>query len=180
MSRPLGSKNKTDNNTQPVFQRSPTERAKSFERVYAKKEEVDHDLYKLNAAALKRDIGYNNQHPILESVEHVHFYHSIDSRGNPQEFSTKIAGHFHRITIMDDGTAICSEPLMEVISRRGGRQQKSYVKVPHDNHTHEVVYRCSEKIKPVVINPEFVKLQSRVEAPISTAIGQRIDDVVEN
>src|SRR5690606_13018774 len=58
-----------------------TKPKKQFQRVYAKQQELDHDLYKLEVAHLRRNASYNDDAPVWEQIEHCHFFHSIDTRG---------------------------------------------------------------------------------------------------
>lgn len=153
---------------------------KKLERVYAKQQELDHDLYKLKVASLVRNASYNESQPIFENVEHCHYFHSIDSRGRKMETSSKVGGHFHKMEVQPDGTVICGPAVTEVKVKKHGRVVTEYRTNRHDTHTHEVEYRFSEKIKPQTPNVEFAKVQSKVAEAQTRRDAIRIDDVVEN
>lgn len=154
--------------------------AQPFERVFAGQTELNHDLFKLEAANLIRNASYNIDNPIFENVEHAHFFHSIDSRGRKQEFSNKVGGHFHAISINPDGTAVCSGPLIEIKRKKYGRVHTEYLPIGHDQHIHKVTYRFSEKVKPATINAEWAKVQANVANIEAQKASIRIDDVQEN
>jgi hypothetical protein len=152
--------------TQPTTtvktQEELAESAKTFQRVYAGQQLLDHDLYKLEVANLQRNASYNDNAPVWEAVEHVHFFHSIDSRGRPQTLTNKVGNHVHQVTIDENGKATCGPAVREVKIKRGGRITTKYEPVRGDNHVHEVTYKFSEKVKPATPNVEFAKVQAKV------------------
>jgi hypothetical protein len=134
------------------------------ERQYKGQQEFDHDLYKLRVATLRRNVSYNKK-PNWETLEHVHTYHSVDSSGSPQRYCTPIGGHFHEMTAMPSKKPggvpkiLCGPPLKFVRDSEG---RKIAIAIQDDNHTHDVEYRFSEKIKARKLDPEFVKFQTIV------------------
>ncbi len=169
--------------TEPTHVKTPGELAesgKAFQRVYAEQQLLDHDLYKLEIAMLKRNASYNDAQPIWESVEHVHFFHSIDSRGRAQNLTNKVGNHMHQITIDENGKAKCGPAIREIkVKQRGGRVITKYEAIRDDNHTHEVTYKFSEKVKPQTPNMEFAKLQSKVLEGQTAAAAIKVPDVIE-
>jgi hypothetical protein len=165
-----------------AFKKTPKDiaaSAKKLERVYAKQQELDHDLFRLKIATFTRNASYNENNPIYEHIEHTHFYHSIDSRGRRMDFSSKVGGHFHRVEIKPDGSAVCGPPVHEVKVKKHGRISTEYRTNGFDNHTHEVEYRFSEKIRPTTPNVEFAKVQSKVADAQVKRESVRIDDVID-
>jgi hypothetical protein len=166
--------------------------SKEFKRTYNGQQVLDHDLYKLEVSSFQRNASYNDNAPILENVEHSHFFHSIDSRGRPQIHCNKVGGHFHEVAINADGTALCGPPVREVKVKRGGRTITKLERVPAigymadgitpaiDNHTHKVTYRGSEKITPPTANMEFAKVQSKFMAEQAKIDAIKIPDMVDN
>ena len=136
---------------------------------YRGKEEVTHHLFKLQVAKMIKDHGYDEEKTKLVGYEHTHVYHSVDSRGRPQDTSTPIGGHFHEIEIIENKDGL--EPTLKIgpalrkVARRVGKSiVKSTAPVPHDQHTHESIYLWSEKLKPRKMNVEFAKMQSNMDA----------------
>lgn len=155
-----------------------------LKRVYKKQQLLDHDLFKLEPAGMQRNVGYNEDHPIYDTVEHSHYYHTIDSRGAIQNRCTKIAGHFHEMIEMVDGSYQVSGPMVETVRMVNGRRVKTVSKVADKYikyHTHDLTYLGSEKIKPAVANVEWAKVHTQILAPETAALSQRIDkDIQDN
>jgi hypothetical protein len=165
------------------YVKSASERAetvKKLERIYSGQQSVDHDLYKLDLAVFKRNISYNKSRPQLEDIEHVHHFHSVDSRGRPQEYSNDVGGHTHRITYDEQGIAQCGPAVQRVKQIVNGRPVTTYKEIPYDKHTHAVSYRWSQKITPSTPNVEWAKVQSQVMQKQSAALSARIPDTIEN
>lgn len=162
------------------FIRPETNRAEEFKRVFKGEQLLNHDLYKLEPTNLVRNASYNEDAPIYENVEHSHFFHSIDSRGKPQTHCNKVGGHFHEISIDDNGKAHCGPPIREVKIKKHGRTFTKYEVMKDDIHTHKVVYRFSEKVKPITPNIEFAKVQSKILEGQVSAESASIPDLVDN
>ena len=120
-----------------------------------------HDLFKLKMATSKHNISYRKYEPILEDVDHTHFFHSHDRAGNPQKYCTIGAGHFHEVVVSvdKDGDLIakCGPPLRWDDERlKSGKTRKKLATIEWhheaqgkdiiDNHTHESLYMHSEEI----------------------------------
>lgn len=142
-------------------------------RVFKRTTEKIHDLYKLLVSNCMVNQQLPGAAPTYRPVEHVHFYHSIDSKGVPLNTSISVCGHFHVMKVLepatDDGPAVleCSPPMIWVRARdaQGQWVKKLQLANRDDTHTHEVQYVDSHKFTPAKINPEFVKLQQTQAAP---------------
>lgn len=136
---------------------------KTKSRTFNRQVEQIHDLYRLETAKVKKNISYKEDQYILEDVEHVHYFHSIDTAGNPQNTSVPINGHFHIMELVEEATDDsppvyqCSKP-MKWVRRRDkftGRWLKEAVPCGEqyqDFHTHKVTYKHSEKFMPQPTN----------------------------
>ncbi len=137
-------------------------------RVYSQAQMVDHDLFKLKVATMRRDISLDRDQTMEDNVEHCHYFHSVDAAGRPQKMASMIGGHFHEMTVIPskDGSVpevICG-PALVWISKRVGRKGSERVAAPYDmdEHTHEVIYMGSNKIKLREPNIEFAKHEAAV------------------
>lgn len=158
----------------------PTENeTKQAARVYIDAQEYDHDLFKLSVAKMTKNIAIQDQKPEFHAVEHVHFFHTIDSSGRKQTMSTAIGGHFHLVTVVGEKGGVpileISEPRKFVSRKKYGKVQRDIGKVLlekdhedgenlYDTHTHEYVYLGSHKIKARVPNKEFAQFDSSIKA----------------
>lgn len=148
-------------------------RAKPKGRVFGNDFTFIHDLYKLDLAHMKKDMATQGNAPFLQNVEHVHFYHSFDSTGRKQVKSTMIGGHFHEVTVISEGDdenppRIKVGPAVKYVSvrnKRTKRVEKRIQPLAMDEHTHDVTYLRSDKLKPRKVSDEFVKFQSKVDTP---------------
>lgn len=146
-------------------------------RVYKSQTEKIHDLYKLEVTTAKKDVSWDGN-PTYVAIEHCHFFHSVDSSGNPQTNSTVINGHFHIMELIKPATETepavykCSGPKKWVIQEKNGQRRRvmqsalghdDYGK-EIDNHTHEVAYVQSQKLIPRKPNMEAAKLQAQIAA----------------
>jgi hypothetical protein len=132
-----------------------------------------HSLYKLLPAMLKKNTSFTNV-PNWEDAEHVHFFHSISSSGEPQHQCVPIGGHFHEMIMVKPPTETepavyeCSPPLKRVRQKNSAGHWE-IVSVPAngvDHHTHAVEYKHSEIWSPTPINPEFIKFQQQMASKI--------------
>ena len=147
-------------------------------RIYKGTEEVDHDLFKLQVARMKKDVSYDGQMPEFVHFEHCHIYHTVDSNGRKMDETNAVGGHFHKIEVVpasEEGgvpTLKVSAPMKYIKQKKKGVKGKfEKVAVPVefsdgtiDNHTHEVEYLGSEKIKKRQANVEFAKLDAAMKA----------------
>lgn len=131
-------------------------------RVYRGEQFIDHDLFKLLPAEMTRNVSYNDQ-PRWEKFMHGHIYHTVDSNGRKLSECAPVGTHFHvmTVTIGPDGKpqASCSKPMRRVNRKVKGRTVQVTVEVEDDDHTHEVEYRGSERIKIRQYNSEYAKFQ---------------------
>lgn len=130
--------------------RPKAEEKKGFKRIYKGEAEIDHDLFKLEVANLKKNISIDDERPIYVGVEHCHFYHTYDSNGKIQETCNPIAGHSHKITMKENADGeleiTCGPPIV----KSGGKYQQ----MKNDNHTHDIRYLRSERMKVRRINEQ--------------------------
>jgi hypothetical protein len=149
-------------------------------RVFGKKLDLLHDLYKLKVANALRYIGFDEKghliNPIQDGqfnhmdwtqIEHCHFFHTIDQRGQAQRTCTTINGHFHDVELVseatDDSPAVyrCSGPKKVVMDRVNGRMVKRIINVPFDDHTHDVSYLRSEVLQPRKLSSDALAAASK-------------------
>jgi hypothetical protein len=135
----------------------PKKDPKEIERKLKGEQEVFHDLFRLDTSSTKKNVGWN-ENEIWEQLPHKHFFHTYDSSGRKSEKSSPSCGHFHPVEVeySDDGEIIgvtCGEPM--VMDKGRAYPYKN------DNHTHEVEYLGSEKIKVRTMSREAVKVISQ-------------------
>ena len=133
-------------------------------RFYMGNAEFEHDVFKLQPANMRKNMGYNPASPLWEMIEHSHIYHSINSRGQKQVTCTPIGGHCHEVVVKETGgvpeIVSVGPPVVKRIKKEGNRRVPVWAPIAGDDHTHKVGYIRSEKIRPAKINKEFVKFQS--------------------
>jgi hypothetical protein len=113
-----------------------------------------HDLFKLLLSTMVKDVGFNPEKPVRQEIEHVHFFHTIDSNGRKQLYSNAVGGHFHACTVVEtDGVPEIKigPPLKAVRKKVRGGWVTAHEAIrcgdEVDNHTHAVEYIRSEEIK---------------------------------
>ena len=144
-------------------------------RIFSKQTNLMHDLYKLGMARCKKYIGFaEDGHRSVDparnpsdwvSVEHCHFFHTIDSRGREQNKCTPTNGHFHEMELVQEATE--TDPAVYrfgpakkfVFDKMSNR--KIIVDVPFDNHTHEAIYLRSEQLQPRNLSAEAAQKASQ-------------------
>jgi hypothetical protein len=148
-------------------------RTPARKRNFKRTQKLIHDLYKLHVAPALKNMAWDGT-VNYQKVEHCHFFHSIDSKGIPQNTSASICGHFHVMEIVEPATETtpavykCSPPMQWVRSRNrmnGKWEKKLQLANRDDTHTHEVQYLDSHEHVPAKLNPEFIKLQQEVATP---------------
>lgn len=126
-------------------------------RVYKGSIEVDHDLFKLEVATMKKNISIDDDRPIYTGVEHCHFYHSYDSSGKKQYYSNPIAGHCHKVTVQTDKdgnlVAVCGPAI-----KRVGNKEIAL----KDDHNHDMTYLRSERVLVREVNAEAQRVASEM------------------
>jgi len=152
-------------------------------RVFGNGVEFKSDLFKLEVAECNLNKSWNDV-PMLEQIEHVHFFHTYDSNGRKMARTNIVAGHFHVIEYEEQGEnkpvkiISVSGPMHEVKRRIMGRWQKVAEPISEslqDEHTHKITYRRSEMVKARQASPQAANIEAQEAnrtAPISgIAIG---------
>ncbi len=145
----------------------------SGERVYDSNLVIDHDLFVLKPAEMIKNVSWNES-PEYQKVVHQHFFHTVNSDGEEMDSCSPIGGHFHKMILTKRKGKVpqveCGPPIKVVLKKVRGQMVKTEILAEEsDDHTHEVVYLKSNKIKMRTLNPEAIRLQaqeSQVTAPI--------------
>jgi hypothetical protein len=150
-----------------------------IQRIYKNQNTIDHDLFRFEPAKLIKNHGYSDEEPLMASIEHSHFFHSVDGNGEKLIACSPIAGHFHFAEVHRDADG-------ELVLDKNGKPQltnvsgpKKYVKQKvaghaklqqvavdvivagtKDEHMHKWTYIESEKIQLRQANAEAIKLQT--------------------
>lgn len=170
------------------------------ERVYAENLMIDHDLYKLQLAAMLKDIAIKapNHEPLFDEVLHQHYYHTYDSSGKRMSECSPIGGHTHELIIEQPAqpakfdkegnetekakVAIykCGPPMRVVRKRQGrGRFKKVLERLMvhgliYDDHRHDVEFLKSDRIKMRSKNVKAAEWQSQTyDAKMQKLAGDR-------
>ncbi len=149
----------------------------SLQRFYSGKGAVHHDLFKLKVENMTKDFSWRKDDPDYVDMEHCHIFHTVDSSGKEQLYSSAVGGHFHKMeTSVKDGVPVVtcvSGPLEWKSVKRGRHSIRVAVPVfkgkfrdfeaiepslPVDEHKHDCLYMRSEKIQLRRINVEATKL----------------------
>jgi hypothetical protein len=152
-STPKEQKTQQSLESQTIAPAAPTAQ-EAHKRVYSKDKTVDHDLYRLELAKVKKNMGLQGTYNRWLDVQHQHFHHTHDSNGKPMDKCSPMAGHFHVITVVKPATADspavlkCGPAVKFVKHKTGsGRTKRGIEALRNDNHSHEVSYVRSETIK---------------------------------
>ncbi len=167
MAKETGSANAHD----PKAPQVKAPKVKQAERIYKNTQEVDHDLFKLKPASMKKNVSFTDE-PRYEFFEHCHIFHTVDSNGKPQEACTPVGGHVHKIEVVHEGgvPALKVSPAMHWVRRKkGARFQRMLVPITEtdpdgDDHTHASMYLGSERIKLRESSLEFAKFDAAMRA----------------
>lgn len=133
------------------------------QRRFKDKKLENSDVFKLKVAAAKKVIYNNNEGSIREQyidIEHVHLWHTVDSRGKEVDRCHSVFGHTHEMKLdIDQQTgevrAICGPAiytLPEITLHK--KNDKQRVVECLDKHVHEVEYIRTDKVTIRVTNPE--------------------------
>lgn len=167
----LSSPSPTENSrNQKVAGLDTGDRAETVARVYKNAQVVDHDLFKLVVAKMQKKVSYDGQDPAYEAVEHTHFFHTVDSNGRRQQFSTPTGGHFHEIVVMHNSAGVphleVGPPLRWVKKKVKGRSKRYASPVPSeiDSHKHKSEYLGSQRITLRTPNMEAAKVEAAIRA----------------
>lgn len=157
----------SENTTAPVQQWQPT---------YQQNVEFDSHLFELKSGKMLKNVSWKTDQPDIRQIDHQHFFHTHDSAGKEMKHSTATGGHFHIIEVSKDpktGAPIakCSGPktfihkkgkklLVDMPSFKAVDENGNEIK---DNHTHEIVYARSSRIKPRTVHAEALKIVDQFE-----------------
>jgi hypothetical protein len=141
-------------------------------RFYSGEQEIDHDLFKLEIATMKKNVSFTDV-PDYEKIEHVHMFHTVDSNGKKQETCSPVGGHFHMVEVLSERDGVpalkISPPMKYVTQRKNGRKVRVAILLTDedpdgDTHTHTVRYLKSEKIVLRQANAEFATYEGRINS----------------
>lgn len=139
------------------------------QRTYRDAVEFNHDLFRLNTAAFKRNMAWSKKmKPIWEEIDHKHFFHTFDSDGRKLTRSNSTAGHFHEVEVIDNGDGnvptVKAGPAMEeklsLDEDTGTYKKKAYPLTGNAAHTHKMEWVASDRMKTRKSNGEAATLQS--------------------
>lgn len=139
----------------------------------------DHDLYRLDNTELIRNIAWSKkQKPMYEPFDHKHFFHTFDSDGRKQTRCVAALGHFHEMTVVDNGpdsppTVTCGPAMREVLMRDSddGVYKKMAVQLEgREAHKHTVSYVASERLRTRKSNAQAAKMLANVTAHQTPAL----------
>lgn len=128
-----------------------------------------HDLFKLDLQFMRKNINGDLPTPNIVDVEHVHFFHTVDSDGRPQDKCSPIGGHFHRMKVIPQGPG--KPPLVQCVSgplkmaKRGNKVVEAPVE--DDDHVHAVSYIDSQEIEIRKKSVVAAQVQAMVESQTS-------------
>lgn len=173
------------------FIRSEEEQGQTFQGRAPTRESlmVDHHLFKLKAADMKKNTSFKGAEPNILMVEHAHIYHSHnDKNGKVNDYCTPVGGHTHRVEIIEWGTdengdkyvkkVKCGPPVKLVLQKRGDRApKKAYAPIVYpryegeesevDDHRHELLYIRAEKISSLHREQQRQLEQAKVRSVMS-------------
>jgi hypothetical protein len=126
-----------------------------------------HHLFKALPASFKKNKAWKKNVVDIEDVVHQHFFHTINSMGMEQKYTTATGGHFHEIKVIPQGNGQpprveCGPALTKVTRRLPNGSTKSFnaaisweyinqngeLAVLKDEHKHDMVYGGSDEIFP--------------------------------
>lgn len=143
-------------------------------RRYTSQQSKDHDLFKCKLGKFIRDLSWGKDGSQRQEVEHVHFFHTIDSSGREQTLTNQVGGHFHEVKINPSKDPngvpeVTCGPAMTWGTSGKGKAKKRVMVAPKiaadtdneeiDTHTHAMEYLGSQRIQMRKLNPEAAKLE---------------------
>lgn len=114
------------------------ESSKPIKRTFEKDRIIPSDLFRLEVASMRKNIGFDPKNPIWEGVPHIHFFHTRCSDGRIQVECSAVGGHKHKMT--------ASAP------EKSGEVAQYICGPASDGHTHDVTYLQSEEVSARVKN----------------------------
>ena len=148
---------------------NPEETNTEQKRVFGNSFEFKSDLFKLEVAECNLNKSWNDI-PMLESIEHVHFFHTYDSNGRKMARTNIVAGHFHVIEYQEQGAdkpvkiISVSGPMHEVKRKVLGVWKKVVEPISEslqDDHTHKITYRRTEAVKARQTSVQAVNMEAQ-------------------
>lgn len=141
---------------------------KSQKIILRKNQTQLHHLFKGSTEKFLKNHSYTPKVINIDHVDHTHFFHTINSMGMPQKYTTAVGGHFHEIKIIqktpdEPPTIECGPALKKIVkSMPGGLSKTLYVPVTFkyidqndgqhkelvDKHSHKFEYKGSDVIQP--------------------------------
>jgi hypothetical protein len=190
--------------SRPKASEKPADQLENVESVEPKikirsQQAVHHHLFKAQIAKMKKNISFTPGQPDIRDVEHVHFFHSVNSLAMPQTHTSEVGGHFHEVTwetnANGDLVAKCGPPLKRISKKgRNGQSQTKIVPVKwqnlikendqdpdwvEDNHLHQMTYEGSDLISSAKIQ-EVQKQQAKLFQQKQTLPKPDTADIVDN
>jgi len=123
---------------------------------------IFHHLFKASLGFFKRNMSWQVGILKMESIEHVHFYHSVNSLGMKQQWTTEVGGHFHEVkyeVVNGLPTAICGPAIKRETRKTPSGDKVKIVPLKWssvngegdtefitDDHTHEMEYRGTDEL----------------------------------
>lgn len=130
-----------------------------------------HHLFKAMLGKFMKNISWKKGSPNLQNIEHVHYFHSVNSLGMKQQFTTTVGGHFHKVDWkIDEKTgepvAVCGPAMKKIVKAQEDGSQKTSI-VPcrffagkqinedtgeererwiTDDHKHDMVYQGTDEL----------------------------------
>lgn len=167
-------------------------------------QKVFHHLFKAAMSMMKKNVSWVKGNPNLQDVEHVHFFHSVDSYGIPLEYTNDVGGHFHKVEwqIIDGKPVAKCGPALKKITTRGpgGLPKTRIVEVQFDDffndadgrklklvdrHVHEMNYLGWDELSSDLIkniqseNARVTSASVPKNVPPAQQIGAAADGVFE-
>lgn len=169
--------NETDSKT---IKSSKTAKPKVEPRIIERsKRKVLHHLFKAEIAKFKKNTSHTPGAPRFLDVEHVHFFHSVDSVGHAQQFTNHVGGHCHKVewSVDENGSLVakCGPAVRKkkkmtrngvqtvyepVFYERKFSEESGYTENIDeiatterivDNHRHEMTYLGSDDVDPKIM-----------------------------
>lgn len=133
-------------------------------RIFKGAYKFHHDRFKLEIADVMLNISYTKTKR-FDPIQHQHWFHTVDSDGKVQKFSSAMAGHFHEMEVINDPkgglpSVKCGPARQWSVERTDTGTRR--VSAPIDEkaqHLHEISYRDSEEIEVRSMSIEAAKVQ---------------------
>lgn len=124
---------------------------------------IYHHLFKADLKNMLKNLAFGGAPAKLEEIPHVHHFHSINSMGHQQKYTTMVGGHCHAVTWEIDAQgnylAKCGPALKKVVRASARGNKTTYEPIMFkaesadghfvnikDDHVHEMEYRGSDEL----------------------------------